>query len=532
MACTHRPAELDSLNKIHYSQLWSGTKPMNAARRVKAPRSSGCRTCVGRRVKCDRSHPVCQRCRKAGLECDGPPFVPQNTIETPESMALRVHSRPQRRFFHYSTLPKDQPSQRASTTSRSATIEANLSTEPMLEDVCRNFFLDRYWASSRPEGYHLANKEWMMDFYAHKNPDSSSLLALRSLSRSYFARIHQTERLQRQAMQLYSQALTALVSDLKDPSRALDFDTLAATALLEVYECVNFTSQAGWVQHCQGAGRLLQVRGPQRFHEPHEQAVFAWIRHFLVLEALQSKSRTFLEEQAWLNILSPVGVDIPWGVQLTSIFTRVPGLIEQVLALDSGSDVELIGADEKIELIRQDLDTVLQEFRRWHSDWQQVPRRLPIESQNPDSPRLFPSEVRPFAKDLNYNGLEFGTSTMYWNVYMIVTLRWMNKVESISSKLELLMASPTLDASNEIPYYQEQQRQYDLQPYAWVICRSIPYFLTSKHVYQGSHYITPPAHAALGTFPPESPIAKWLKKVLHLIARQNGFALAKGLLAR
>ena len=539
MANTYPSPPSDTGASQRISQLCQNGERRNAARRVKCPRSSGCRMCVGRRVKCDRSRPVCYRCQKAGLQCDGPPIIQQHTIETPKSMAILVRSRPQRCLSQYSSGNKPNPYQAISTiASHSVTIEANLSTGPLLEDACRNFFLERYFASSRREGHHQANKEWMIDFFAHKEAHSASVLALRSLSRSYFARIHQTERLQQQAMQLYSQALTALASDLRDPSRALDFDTLAATSLLEIYECVNFTSRAGWIQHCQGAAQLLLLRGPQRLQDARERAVFAMIRHFLVLEAMQSKSRTFLEEQAWIDVLTPAGVDIPLGVQLTSIFTRVPGLVERTVTLESGSYAHIIGANEQIESLRQDFYSVLTDLRQWHCRWQENPSRLPKECEALDSSVLFPGEVRPFIKDLQYERLELAASTIFWHVYMIFTLRWLNKVESFlaisESPRNIATATPKSNSQPDPSAYPQDRQlplKHDLHPHAWEICRSVPYFLSSRHVYQGSHYITPAARTALRTFPPDSPVAKWMLEVLHLIARQNGFELARGFLA-
>ena len=38
---------------------------------VGVPRSTGCQTCVSRRVKCDETRPSCLRCRKHGVDCPG-----------------------------------------------------------------------------------------------------------------------------------------------------------------------------------------------------------------------------------------------------------------------------------------------------------------------------------------------------------------------------------------------------------------------------------------------------------------------------
>ncbi len=37
----------------------------------RAPTSGNCHTCRARRVKCDKGRPACERCVKAGFECQG-----------------------------------------------------------------------------------------------------------------------------------------------------------------------------------------------------------------------------------------------------------------------------------------------------------------------------------------------------------------------------------------------------------------------------------------------------------------------------
>ncbi|PWW74002.1 hypothetical protein C7212DRAFT_214460 [Tuber magnatum] len=65
----------------------TGTKPSRVRRKsapgaetVKHRRTrSGCFTCRTRRVKCDETHPICERCQKGGRECTYPEVVPSKS---------------------------------------------------------------------------------------------------------------------------------------------------------------------------------------------------------------------------------------------------------------------------------------------------------------------------------------------------------------------------------------------------------------------------------------------------------------------
>ena len=473
-----------------------------------ARRSTGCRACVRRRIRCDERRPSCRRCGIAGIKCDGPPPARLFTNETQESLAWLAQPRPRR--------SSPQASSQRSSTGPSGTLEANVGSSLFVEDVCRNFFLDKYFATSGPDGDWSANKAWMATSLLHPDEYPTSALALRCLSASYFGRIHFQGSIKKDALQLYGKALVALSDNLKDPKKALNFDTMAATSVLNLYECVNFTSQKGWIHHCQGAARLLQLRGPGGFREQPDKAVFAMTRIFLVCEALAAPKRTFLEREEWLSILTPADEDLVMIEELNSIFTRLPGLAEDVESLQ-GKIQDSAGRAERVARTKEDLLSVLRALEAWHVRWEEQPHRLPKVSPERGGAGLLPDTEPPLLHNIfTYSALDFATANCHWNTYMIVTLKWLRKL----SKLEITECPPS-DTLSELP---------DMMPYIWNICRSIDYHLLPRHIYQGSHYVLFAARIAFKRLSPYSRLAQWLAKVLDMIALKNGFGLANDVL--
>ena len=79
------------------SHLLPSTQSLNqcllrASQQNMPKRSAGCRTCVRRRVKCDRHRPHCRRCQRANLGCDGPP-IPVLFLDETNTTADRVRSK-------------------------------------------------------------------------------------------------------------------------------------------------------------------------------------------------------------------------------------------------------------------------------------------------------------------------------------------------------------------------------------------------------------------------------------------------------
>lgn len=64
------------------------------------------------------------------------------------------------------------------------------------------------------------------------------------------------------------------------------------------------------------------------------------------------------------------------------------------------------------------------------------------------------------------------------------------------------------------------------------ICRSIDYHLQGPHAYQGGHWVIFAALQAFAGLSSPSPVAEWLERVLRVIAKDSGFAIAEAMLEK
>jgi len=67
--------------------------------------SKGCRSCKRRKVKFDKTHPQCIRCRNAGIECIG--FAP--AVSYAQSHQFTTITKSSHAAFHSSTIFQSRP---------------------------------------------------------------------------------------------------------------------------------------------------------------------------------------------------------------------------------------------------------------------------------------------------------------------------------------------------------------------------------------------------------------------------------------
>ena len=93
-----------------------------------------------------------------------------------------------------------------------------------------------------------------------------------------------------------------LNATLQDPQEGLSSDTLSATVLLSFYEIFNCTDGNSWIKHAGGAGRLIQLRGPERHKAGFDRLVFIACRTTLIMDAFQKAAPCFLAEPPWRKL--------------------------------------------------------------------------------------------------------------------------------------------------------------------------------------------------------------------------------------
>ncbi|KAL2803352.1 hypothetical protein BJX63DRAFT_437005 [Aspergillus granulosus] len=109
------------------------------------------------------------------------------------------------------------------------------------------------------------------------DPSDALQAAVRAIGLASISRIHHIPTLQRSASEEYSLALRVTNSNLQHASSAKSDSTLATVLLLGLYEiiaCHGSDMLGGWLNHVQGAIKLLELRGEEQLKSPAGMELF------------------------------------------------------------------------------------------------------------------------------------------------------------------------------------------------------------------------------------------------------------------
>ena len=395
-------------------------------------------------------------------------------------------------------------------------LQARLNNSAFGEKLYMSFFLSTIFAPGGPIGYWAANKDWMEVALVNQEQNPASALALRCLTTSFFGRTHGQPGLEDDAMKLYGKALLELSRKISIQKDTFDFDTLAATSVLNMYELVVFTCKSGWIQHCGGTARLMEIIGPNAFNDDRHRAVFAMNRYYLINSALITRKKTFLERDEWWKILGSTDPDLIAINELQSIAAKLPGLMEEALRLRAQHPDEV--ESERSERTKESFLNLLDKLMIWNVSWRELPHRLPKPAQGSDLQAFEGDLENPLYPNLlTYSTLDHASTTCNWNAYMITTLKWLDFMDSPNKQEKHVTVPPVTPIPGILPHVHD-------------ICRSIDYHLLPQHLYQGSKYMLYSAHVVFHAMPAQSRLSKWLHGVLDMVSKHRGFAIARGIL--
>lgn len=126
------------------------------------------------------------------------------------------------------------------------------------------------------------------------------------MSMSWLGKAQGDESLRHTALSLYTKGLKELQQSLWDPQQMYSDATLAACLLLGIYELYACPGgdRRGYISHCSGCERLVQLRGPEAHREGLGHALFLAFRVQGICTALEVQRPTFLAEKTW--------IEVPW----------------------------------------------------------------------------------------------------------------------------------------------------------------------------------------------------------------------------
>jgi len=216
----------------------------------RAPTSGNCHTCRLRRVRCDKARPVCQRCVKAGYECQGyetilrmqnhaavagaspgssrlgkiqevssyPEGPPDDGDTNPSSSSRRVIKRPRKTSakptWAGSVAPSDSSDSPASSESRSPSPPAELGLAGFVDDLSFSYFFQSY-------GWINLHSILLQDsaMRTHLTEQGMTYDCLRALTYGVFGRDQHIQSLQETAQRLYGTAVKSLRARLGSASK-------------------------------------------------------------------------------------------------------------------------------------------------------------------------------------------------------------------------------------------------------------------------------------------------------------------------
>ena len=473
-----------------------------------APRSSGCRICVRRKVKCDETKPFCERCRKARLQCSG---FREHLVFVDETRQALDKLAPVQTSEAY-TSPASHPPLHSTFPFPALNFCRELRLFGDSDDVYFAYLLERFVATGNCYQDYYGNGRWILACLSKKDDHPAAHLALKCLATTFFGRQHHQESVVSDASYLYSQALRRLCQTLQDPQKAQTFDVLAATTALNLYEYIAFTSSRGWIHHAQGMAKLLELRGPQAFKDLPDRAILYMNKPILVAKALEARKRTFLEDEEWdAGYTSNDAVLI-----LGDLFARLPGIAETIESFGSCAS-DFGPAPSKWKKTRTKISGLIDDLKRWYCAFVVDRGHLPKEFSTQTMLDITNDTEGPlFDTIFEFDNLCVANEVTMHDSIMIAALEWQHKLTKLSWQRGI-----DHEGMLEIPAASEL---------AVNICRSVEYHLRPKHIQAGAFYILMPARTAYRALPKQSREARWLENILKKIADASGFEIARNML--
>lgn len=490
------------------------------------PRSTGCKVCVDRRVRCDGAKPKCQRCIRAGFDCTGYQrslqWLPPKTTEGVNTLSTAKHGTRNQQQDSRKVIASVAQPRMPKLDSTSAMI---VSPTAYSEDVYCIFFLDKYFSFGNWNSDLQQNRSWIFDALQQPSKYAVTNPACRSLVTAFYANTHRSDSLKAAALDIHTSALRSLRHSILDES--VSFDTLGAVALLGIYEACVCTTGQSWQKHAKAMKTLFEKLGADHFRQGPRKSLLTLCRHQLINEAILFRSKCFLEEPEWHNILDSNDNESNLTIKLGDTVLFGPGILADITTLEKSQ----WRTSEDAELLFSRLMQHLEDLNNWWVEWSSDESRLParLASQGladtlidpPLMPKHLPSNI------LYFRNLEAAAGFCRYHAHVILALHWTNRL--------LAMNIPGTVSEKSMPTFvqiREDGRQRcipvsDFIPHVLAICEALPYYSLPQYRSQGATYIGLPARVAWQALPAGTPESLFIEELMDLMADQSGFAVTK-----
>ncbi|KAL3447625.1 hypothetical protein BJX65DRAFT_89807 [Aspergillus insuetus] len=328
---------------------------------VGVPRSSSCRECLQRRVKCDRTRPECRRCQTRGIRCPGYrralKFYNQTTGKGDFTDAREfdkrqeVQRKPDAVRAHELALIRRPSIDENIIPSLSGKALDRQSKEVFEYVVQATFPLTFATFAPRLE------PNWLDFIRYHQAAQTEPIeRAVRCLNTWFLGVKNKDPAIADESRYIYGGALRCLAGLVADPATRTSDTTAATAVMLGVFEMLDPLTPHSWLIHSRGLGALFQARGARIHSQGFPRTIFITFRSFLLVDAFVRQEPSFLEQDEWraANLEATFHEDrVGKGNWISKIveqaFNEValgPGFLSQTTALIKTRDGDDASRDE------------------------------------------------------------------------------------------------------------------------------------------------------------------------------------------
>ncbi|KAH8800383.1 hypothetical protein F5884DRAFT_810157 [Xylogone sp. PMI_703] len=274
---------------------------------VGVPRSTGCLTCIRRRVKCDEVRPSCSQCRVKGRQCEGyerrRKFVSHSGFKASNEPPGNITLLP-----YESAAGNYVASERSSDTAGALTNPVYWSTSTDVpsfhspiayhSQLLSVFIIEMSRRRAMPRDIRLFT-QWLSQVPQYLGRSPALDRAVSCLNLHIAGLMSCSTNLVAESRQLYGQALLDLQRAINHKNTGFSSETLCATMMLSLYELFACTEDSSWVKHSGGAGQLIKLRGPELHKSSFDRDMFNAFKGVIVLESIATETRCFLNHPSW-----------------------------------------------------------------------------------------------------------------------------------------------------------------------------------------------------------------------------------------
>lgn len=295
-----------------------------------AGRSKGCGTCRKRRIRCGLQRPQCSNCIKSNRLCTGYQRERVFIINQTEYTGTNGDKD--------CSTGSDLNARACDATARTVPVwmhkykPAKLFQGVSLVPVYRQKLLDTFLRASIPEMALLGPgfTPWTQTLASLPDHTPALATAVVAVSLSRAAKLYSDKALQMQSLEYYTTGLWDLQKALWSPDEMYLDQTLAACLLLAYYELMECPggSQIGYLNHQDGAARLVQLRGPEAHIEGFGHSLFRAYRTNAILHSMKQHQPSFLSDEKWMTVPYRVHPKTP-ADKVWDIMAQAPGIYRQ-----------------------------------------------------------------------------------------------------------------------------------------------------------------------------------------------------------